>query len=1004
MDITDSITDAHFDALTETLSDALVVIDSRSRIRFANPALDDILGYSPEEVLGEPLTVLMPERLEDRHLEAVDRYLTTGERSLDWEGIELPGRHRDGHEVPLSISFSEFTLDGDRYFTGVLRDVSDRRELESERDLLHATKDAIAESAGLSEGLTATLRLLGESMNWVYGEAWTPTADGDRTELDSWWETEGVDFAGFRTAAADAAFEPGESLVGRVWQTGEHEWVPNVGAADGGVFERAPAAADAGFKVALAVPIRADGVVVAVLVFYMREERTADERMVEITRTVAADLGLLMARTRAEETLREERDLTANILRTIPTGIAVVDARGRFDYANERAEELLGIEPDEKGRYPPPGAVPLTLRDIDGNPIPDAEHPYRTVLRGGEEFARDIEIEHPDGERRWLSVHGTPLRGPDGDVTKAIFAFEEVTDRVRRANQLERLNEIAQELTEVESLDAACERAVTAARDVLDLPITAVERYDSESGRLEPCARTPEAVDLVGDGPLFAAERDPSWQAFVRNEAHVYDDLEAEAGLDAEETPLSSAIVLPLDEYGVFVSGATETSAYSERDVRLAKTLAGNVTAAFHRLNREVELRERKSELKRKNEQLQRMQRVNREIRDITQALMGATSKDEIKRLVVERLANSDPYRFVWFGERDFATDGIVASASAGVEEGYLDAVEVTSDTSETGQGPTGRAIRTREPQIQNNLQSDPPFEPWRQEAMQRGYRASIAVPVGYNETVYGLLNLYANEPGVFTEMEAAVLAELGEMIGYALNAMERYNALVSEESVELEFVVRDLSNPVLSLLRERGGSARLEHLGDRGTDSLRVFVAFTGLDFETIDSFSREHLGGNDLTLIRDRDGELIVEMHLPDDSFLVSLIDRGAMPTDISATPEEGRVTVRIPQSASVREYVELFQDRYGDDVELVARRDSPAPVQTQAEFERAYVDRLTERQREVLQTAYFAGYFEQPRESSAREVADMLGVSQPTVGRHLRNSQQTLFSLLFGDDQSG
>ncbi|WP_123620046.1 PAS domain S-box protein [Halorubrum sp. CSM-61] len=848
MGFSDSVTDAHFDALAETLSDALVVIDSRNRIRFANPALDDLLGYLPEEVEGELLTVLMPERLEDRHLEAVDRYLTTGERTLDWEGVELQGRHRDGHEVPLSVSFSEFTLDDERYFTGVLRDVSARRELESERDLLRAAKDAIAESAGLSEGLTS------------------------------------------------------------------------------------------------------------------------------------------------------------DILRTIPTGVTVLDVRGEFEYANEQAEELLRIEPDEQGRYPSPGEIPLALRDVDGNALSDAEHPYRAVLRGGEETTRDIGVEYSDGERRWLSVHGTPLRGPDGDVTKAMFALEDVTDRVRQADRLERLNEVAQELTEVESFDAACERAVTAARDVLGLPITSIERYDPESGRLEPCAHTPEAVDLVGDGPLLAAERDPTWQAFVGNEARVYDDLEAEAGVDAEETPLSSAIVLPLDEYGVFVSGATEPDAHSETDVRLAKTLAGNVTAAFHRLDREMELREQKSELKEKNEQLQRVQRVNREIRDITQALMGATSKDEIKRLVVDRLANSDPYRFVWFGERDFATDSIVASASAGVEEGYLDAVEVTADTSETGQGPAGRAIRTGEPQIQNDLRSDPPFEPWRQEAMQRGYRASIAVPVMYNETVYGLLNLYANEPGVFTEMEAAVLAELGEVIGYALNAMERYNALVSEESIELEFLIRDFSDPLMSLLRERGGSARLEHLGNREAGSLRVFVAFSGLDFEAIDSFSRERLGGKDLTLVRNRDGELIVEIHLPNDSFLVSLIDRGAIPTDISATPDEGRTTVRIPKSASVREYVELFRDRYGDEVELVARRDSSDPVRTQAEFERAYVDRLTERQREVLQTAYFAGYFEQPRKNSAREIADMLSVSQPTVSRHLRNSQQTLFSLLFGDDGSG
>lgn len=1000
MDFDDSTADTLFEALTETLSDALIIIDSQSRIQFANPALKDVLGYSPEEVRGERLTLLMPEHLKPRHLEVVDRYVNTGEQTLDWGHIELPGQHEDGHEVPLSISFSEFALDGERYFTGVLRDISDQQSLEAERDLLHAAKDEIVKAEDFSEGLAATLRLIGESMDWVYSEAWIPTADRDGIEWDSWWEAADVDFSIFREASADMGFESGKGLVGRVWQTGEYEWIPNVASTDGSVFERAPAAASAGFKAALGVPIRTNGTVVAVLVFYMQEERNADERMVEVTRAVAADLGVLMARKRAEETLREERDLVSNILQTTPAGIVVLNVQGEFDYVNDRAEELLRIEPDENGKYPSPGDIPLTALNADGDRLTDAEHPYRTVLRDGEEAKCDVGVEYPDGDQRWLAVHGTPLRGPDGDVTKAVLAFEDITERKRQADRLERLNEFGRELTDVESFESACEHAVTGAREILDLPVTTVERYDPETGRLVPCARTPQVEDLVGDDPLFASERDLPWQAFVQNQPHIYNDIHAETDSNAEETPLSSAIILPLDRHGVFISGATETNAFSETDVRLAKNLAGNIEAVFDRLDREEELRTRKSELETKNDQLQRVRRVNEEIRDITKVLMDATSKTEIQQLVVDRLANSDPYRFVWFGERDLAADDIVPTASAGVEEGYLDTVEITADTSETGQGPTGRAIRSHEPQIQNNLQSDPPFEPWRQEAMQRGYRASIAVPVVYNGTLYGLLNLYANEPGVFTEMEEAVLTELGEMIGYALNAMERYNALVSEGSVELEFVVRDFSNPLMNLLRECEGSVRLENIGNRVEGSLRVFVAFTGLDFETIESFFEQHVGGDDLTLIRNRNGEIIVELLLPDDSFLVSLIERGAIPTDIRATPEEGRITVRIPQSASVREYVELFEDRYGDDVDLVARRESPDPVQSRAEFERAYVDRLTERQQEVLQTAYFAGFFEQPREHSAKDIAEMLGVSQPTVSRHVRNSEQKLFSMLFGD----
>lgn len=572
-------------------------------------------------------------------------------------------------------------------------------------------------------------------------------------------------------------------------------------------------------------------------------------------------------------------------------------------------------------------------------------------------------------------------------------------DDPQAVERLERLNELGQALSGTETFEGACELAVAAADEIIDLDIVAIERYDAEAGRLEPCARTPHTDELVGEDPLFGPGRDLPWRTFVENRNGVYTDLADDPGLDRDETPLRSAMIVPVGEHGVLIGGATEPDAFSETDTKLAELLAGTVASTLDRLDREESLRARETEIETQSEQLRRVRRVNREIRDITGALLDATSKAEIKRTVCERLANSGPYRFVWFGEHDLATGEIVPTASAGVEEGYLDAVEITTDAGATDREPVGRAMRTTEPQRRNNLQSDPPFEPWQREALERGYRSGISVPVAYNETVYGLLNLYASEPEVFTERETAVLTELGEMIGYTLNAVERYNALVSEESTELEFAVHDGGDPLLDLLREHEGSVHLETVGEREEGAVHLFVAVEGLDFETIQSFVGGHMGG-DVTLLRERNGERLVEISVPRDSFPVVLVERGAMPTDVRATADEGRITIRIPKSASVREFVEAFERHY-DDVELVARRESSEPIRTRAEFERAYMDRLTDRQQEVLQTAYFAGFFEQPREHTARDVAEMLDVSQPTVSRHLRSGQRKLFEMLFGDE---
>lgn len=96
-----------FQMLAENASDGILTIDETSTIVYANPGIERIFGYEPADLVGDSLLTLMPERFHDQHLAAIRRYIATGDRTLDWENIELPGQHRDGHEIYLSISFRE---------------------------------------------------------------------------------------------------------------------------------------------------------------------------------------------------------------------------------------------------------------------------------------------------------------------------------------------------------------------------------------------------------------------------------------------------------------------------------------------------------------------------------------------------------------------------------------------------------------------------------------------------------------------------------------------------------------------------------------------------------------------------------------------------------------------------------------------------------------------------------------------------------------------------------
>jgi PAS domain S-box-containing protein len=127
-------------AITEAANDVIVTIDEDSTIRSVNPAIEELFGYEQAELVGESLTALMPDELTDRHRDAFDRYLETGERTLDWDYVELPGVRADGTGISLAVSFSEIEHEGDRYFTGIIRDITERkareRALREERNLI----------------------------------------------------------------------------------------------------------------------------------------------------------------------------------------------------------------------------------------------------------------------------------------------------------------------------------------------------------------------------------------------------------------------------------------------------------------------------------------------------------------------------------------------------------------------------------------------------------------------------------------------------------------------------------------------------------------------------------------------------------------------------------------------------------------------------------------------------------------------------------------------------
>lgn len=173
--------------------------------------------------------------------------------------------------------------------------------------------------------------------------------------------------------------------------------------------------------------------------------------------------------------------------------------------------------------------------------------------------------------------------------------------------------------------------------------------------------------------------------------------------------------------------------------------------------------------------------RISATIRDINRALVPAASLPELETAVCETFAAADPYVFAWIGAYDADTAVVVPRTAAGRGEAYCDDLEISVDEPPTANGPTAKAIRTDAVQVVQNIQTDPDYEPWREDAFARGYRASAAVPLRTAETAW-VLNVYTDRPNGFDENEQALLVELGKTIENAIDGITARRELQAQK------------------------------------------------------------------------------------------------------------------------------------------------------------------------------------------------------------------------------
>lgn len=152
-----------FRSVTESAIDAIISADHVGKIISWNRAATDILGYAEEEAVGQRLELIIPEGFHDAHRNGMARFMRTGEASVIGTTVELAARTKSGDEVPIELSLSTWTVHEERYFTGIIRDIGERKTAEEAlRQSEQALRERTDELKNKNDALEETLNRLNE--------------------------------------------------------------------------------------------------------------------------------------------------------------------------------------------------------------------------------------------------------------------------------------------------------------------------------------------------------------------------------------------------------------------------------------------------------------------------------------------------------------------------------------------------------------------------------------------------------------------------------------------------------------------------------------------------------------------------------------------------------------------------------------------------------------------------------------------------------------------------
>jgi PAS domain S-box-containing protein len=668
---------------------------------------------------------------------------------------------------------------------------------------------------------------------------------------------------------------------------------------------------------------------------------------------------------------RERLGRQAAAIKAATDGIAIYTAEGRVVYANHAYAELFGFESPESITGRTWGELHAEQQQFSLG--------ISSALSSTGEWRGEVTADGPTdrlaGSQRPLEASLTQL-----ETDEILCVAHDISVQQAHQRRLTGLAAASRELLTAEDCGAVGEVAVDTVIDVLDTHLACVRRYDEETNELTISAISEAAKELQAAELAYDLNSSRAGTAYRRGES-----VRNEPGDDAYASEASRAdLHIPIGEYGV-LSVFEPSGSFSDQLVQLLELFAESVRAAFMRADREEQLRSRQADLEARTDELTVATQFNSLVTDLIGLMLRTPHRGEIEQAVCDQLADSRLYEAAWIATVDDETDTVSVPTWTVDTEPFTETRPEAFVSSPFATQLVEEAAATGAPAVTRRQ-----FDSAGSETPDETLAAAVPITVGSQR--FGVLAVAGTDDRGFSEPIRSGLRLLGETLGFAFVMEATRSTLIANDAIELEFALTERFAELSSAL-----DCQCLYTGSKANDngSRTYCIRIQGASCEQAVAHLDAAPGVSDTKRLDDWDDGCLLGITVVD-PVPELLADFGVNLRSLVATDGEARLVVEAPEDIDIAALRSTLADRYGS-VRLVSKqhgRQERSIGSIGDELE----ERLTDKQLTVLETAAELGYYDWPREATAEEVAEAVGIASATLHQHLRAAEGKLVATFF------